>query len=318
MNQIPYKAILFDLDGVLVNMPVGHYEALNKSLALFGVRIEEEEHYKFFNGLPTAKKLDELERQGRIPPGLREFINEVKQGYTKDIIPKYCAPDYSKIILLRHLKERGYKLACCSNSIKETLHLMLKSAGLFDFFDLILGNDEVVQPKPHPEIYLTAFTRLEVKPEECIIVEDSPHGIASAKASGARVYEVKSVDDVNLSLFESLSMQSGGMKKYHLDQFTRGWMVGHFQPSIIESKEAEFMVRYYKKGDREPKHMHKEAHEITVVISGAFKMNTVLLGPGDIVHLIPGIAADFECLEDGANAVFKTPSVIGDKHLVLS
>ena len=78
---------------------------------------------------------------------------------------------------------------------------MLKSAHLFDFFDLIIGNDEIKNPKPHPEIYLTAFDRLGVKPSECIVVEDSKHGIASAKASGATVYEVKGVDDVNLSLF---------------------------------------------------------------------------------------------------------------------
>ncbi len=205
MTEKPrYKAVLFDLDGVLVNMPDGHYEALNQSLELFGTRINEEEHYNYFNGLPSKKKIEELERQGRLPIGLRDFINDVKQKHTKSIIPKYCVPDYSKIILMGHLKNQGYKLACCSNSIKETLHLMLKSAHLFDHFDLIIGNDEVSQPKPHPEIYLTAFSRLGVKPEECIIVEDSPHGIAAAKASGATVYEVRNIDDVNLSLFSKV------------------------------------------------------------------------------------------------------------------
>jgi len=199
-----YKAILFDLDGVLVNMPDGHYESLNRALALFGVQIEWEEHINQFNGLPTRKKLEELEKQGRLPAGLREFINEVKQKHTKDVISKHCTPDYSKLILLQHLKNKGYKLGCCSNSIKETLHLMLKSAHLFDFFDIIIGNDEIKNPKPHPEIYLTAFDRLKVKPYEVIIVEDSPHGIASAKSSGAKVYEVRNVHDVSLSLFQDV------------------------------------------------------------------------------------------------------------------
>lgn len=198
------KAILFDLDGVLVNMPDGHYEALNKALSLFGARISEDEHLNYFNGLPSKKKIDELERQGRLPAGLRDFINDTKQIYTKEIIPKYCTPDYSKIILLGHLKNSGYKLACCSNSMKETLYLMLKSANLYDHFDLILGNDEIVNPKPHPEIYLTAFDRLGITPAEAIIVEDSPHGINSARASGATVYVVRGVEDVNLSLFEEL------------------------------------------------------------------------------------------------------------------
>lgn len=197
-----YKAILFDLDGVLVDMPKGHYEALNKALALFGAQIEEEEHLNCFNGLPTRKKLEKLEQEGRLPNGLKEFLNEIKQKYTKELIPKYCPPDYSKIIMLRHLKEKGYKLGCCSNSIKETLHLMLKSAQLFDFFDIIIGNDEIINPKPHPEIYQTTFKRLEIKPEECVIVEDAPHGIAAAKASGAKVIEVRNIEDVNLTLFE--------------------------------------------------------------------------------------------------------------------
>ena len=113
-------------------------------------------------------------------------------------------PDYSKIIMLKHLKKQGFKLACCSNSIKETLQLMLKSAQIFEYFDLIIGNDEVKDHKPHPEMYLTTFARLGVKPEECIIVEDAPPGIASAKASGGIVYEVRGVNDVHLGLFRDV------------------------------------------------------------------------------------------------------------------
>ncbi len=198
------KAILFDLDGVLVNMPEGHYEALNKALSLFGAKIDRKEHYSYFNGLPSRKKIERLEEQGRLPYGLRETINSIKQNYTKKIIPKYCVPDYSKIIMLKQLKNKGFKLACCSNSVKETLHLMLKSAQLFDYLDLIIGNDEVENSKPHPEIYLKSFEKLGIKPHEGIIVEDAPHGIAAAKASGGNVYEVRGVQDVHLLLFKDI------------------------------------------------------------------------------------------------------------------
>lgn len=203
-NENNYKAIIFDLDGVLVDMPEGHYESLNRALGLFGAQINRDEHVAYFNGLPSRKKIERLEEQGRLPGGLMEFINTVKQKYTKEIIPKYCPPDYSKIIMLKQLKMRGYKLACCSNSVKETLHLMLQSAQLFDYFDLILGNDEISKSKPDPEIYLTAFDRLGVKSTEAIIIEDAPHGIAAARASGAEVIEVRGVQDVSLSLFSKL------------------------------------------------------------------------------------------------------------------
>lgn len=203
-QKIPYKAILFDLDGVLVNTPNAHFEALNKALSLFGARIGKDEHYARFNGLPTRKKIEELERQGRLPQGLKETINAIKQKYTRDIIPAYCPPDYAKIILLTHLKNNGFLLGCCSNSIKETIHLVLKSAQLLDFFDIVIGNDEVKNPKPHPEIYHVTFRKLGVRPDECIIVEDTPYGIQAGKASGATVYEVRNSEDVNLNLFEKL------------------------------------------------------------------------------------------------------------------
>lgn len=103
------------------------------------------------------------------------------------------------------------------------------------------------------------------------------------------------------------------MQRYNLSQFTRGWLVGDFTPSIIRTKDFEFMVRSYTKGDIEAKHVHPIADEISVVVCGMFKMNDTILRAGDVVHLSPGDPADFECLEDGSIAVIKTPSVIGDK-----
>jgi quercetin dioxygenase-like cupin family protein len=106
------------------------------------------------------------------------------------------------------------------------------------------------------------------------------------------------------------------VKKHRLKDFARGWIIGDFDPSIIRTKDFEFMVRHYQAGDTEQKHIHKIADEITVIVSGIFKMNGEILEAGDIIHLTPGEPADFECLEDGANAVIKTPSVMGDKYLV--
>jgi mannose-6-phosphate isomerase-like protein (cupin superfamily) len=106
------------------------------------------------------------------------------------------------------------------------------------------------------------------------------------------------------------------MNQYKLENFTKGWIIGDFEPNIIRTKDFEFMVRYYKAGDKEQKHVHKIADEITVIISGVFLMNNKKYVKGDIIHLSPGDATDFQCLEDGATAVLKTPSVIGDKYIL--
>ena len=83
---------------------------------------------------------------------------------------------------------------------------MLASAQIDHFFDEIIGNDEGWLPKPSPEIYLGAFARLSISPDEAVIVEDAPHGIEAAKASGAQVIAVRGYEDVNLSLFYNLNL----------------------------------------------------------------------------------------------------------------
>lgn len=106
------------------------------------------------------------------------------------------------------------------------------------------------------------------------------------------------------------------MHKFNLKDFTNGWIVGNFNPSIIKTEGFEFLVRHYKKGDVDEKHMHKIAHEITVIVSGIFMLNTELIHKNDVVHLLPGESSRFECIEDGSIAVIKTPSVVGDKYLL--
>ena len=104
------------------------------------------------------------------------------------------------------------------------------------------------------------------------------------------------------------------MKRYRLENFTRGWIIGNFEPNIFRTKDFEVMVRYYKEGDIEEQHVHKIADEVTVIVSGRFKMNGEILTAGDIIHLEPGDSTDFECVEDGATTVVKRPSVMGDKY----
>lgn len=106
------------------------------------------------------------------------------------------------------------------------------------------------------------------------------------------------------------------MKLYKLNEFTKGWIVGDFDPSIIRTKEAEISIREYKKGDRDEIHIHKLADEITVIVSGKFKYNGKVLKKNDIALIVRHEQADFECLEDGVNVVIKVPSVVGDKHVI--
>lgn len=200
------KAVIFDLDGVLVDATEWHYEALNKALNLFGIEIGKEEHLKVYNGLPTNEKLKILSERGELPFGIHEIIKIMKKKYTDEIVALNCTPSYEKLIMLACLKKKGLKLACCSNAQKYSVENMLKRSMLDQYFDEIVGNDEGYRSKPEPDIYLETFRRLQIEPNEAVIVEDAPHGIAAARSSGAKVIEVRGYQEVNLLLFERNSI----------------------------------------------------------------------------------------------------------------
>ncbi|MBL8030456.1 MAG: hypothetical protein JNN11_04380 [Candidatus Doudnabacteria bacterium] len=106
------------------------------------------------------------------------------------------------------------------------------------------------------------------------------------------------------------------MDIHKLSGFTKGWFVGDFVPTIVPTKDFEVSIKRYMKGDKEAKHVHKVAWEITAVVSGKYIMAGKEIGADDIVYLAPDEPADFECLEEGVTVVVKAPSAKGDKYLV--
>lgn len=197
------KAILFDMDGVLIDAKDWHYEALNKAIGLFGIEISRYDHLHTFDGLPTRVKLKMLSEQYYLPEQLHGFVNQMKQKYTAQMIHEKCHPMFHHEYALSKLHNDGYKIAVCSNSIRSTIELMMEKSMLIDYLDLIVSNEDVKKAKPDPEMYQTAISKFGLKPEECIVVEDNPNGIAAGKASGASVLEVATVYDVN---YESIKM----------------------------------------------------------------------------------------------------------------
>lgn len=198
------KAILFDMDWVLIDAREWHYEAFNKALWLFGFTITRQEHENYYDWLPTHVKLERLSEEKWLPRSLHKFINQMKQQYTVDAIYNNSTVDFSKQVMLKKLKEKWIKIACCSNSIKNSIEMMLNKAMILDYFDLILSNEDVKESKPSPQIYQLAMEKLWVLPEETIVVEDSPHGIEAGTKSWAKVIIVNNATDVHSSIFKEI------------------------------------------------------------------------------------------------------------------
>lgn len=191
------RGVLFDLDGVLVDATEWHYEALNRALRLFGFDISRYEHLSSYNGLPTRRKLEMLSVEKGLPVPMHGLLNRLKQVYTRDEILTKCRPVFEKEYMLHRLQREGYRLACCSNSVRETLELMIRQSGLDPCFEFLMSNEDVSAPKPDPEVYVKAMARLGLSPEETVIVEDAPHGIEAARRSGAHVCAVTGFSDVD-------------------------------------------------------------------------------------------------------------------------
>ena len=196
------KLIIFDLDGVLVEAKEIHFKTLNQALWEIGQSnkyvISEAEHLSTYDGLKTNQKLDMLTKSKGLPKDVHEHVWNRKQHLTIEAISG-LQPDLDKIELFKELRDRGYKLACASNSIRRSVLVMLAKIGIIEYMDLIISNEDVKNSKPHPEMYWKAMSMMGCLPEETLIVEDSPHGLLAASRSRANVLRVDNPKDLVLS-----------------------------------------------------------------------------------------------------------------------
>jgi HAD superfamily hydrolase (TIGR01509 family) len=191
------KAILFDMDGVLIDGRDLHYDALNAALAPFGMPISRDAHLATFDGLSTRQKLLTLSETMGLPVGLHGIIHNLKQRHTQTKINLHCRPVFHHRYMLARLRREGYRLALCSNSVRASVDSMIRCAGIVEFFEFTLSNEDVDNAKPAPDIYLEAARRMNLAPAECLAVEDNANGIASAKSAGVEILVVADPDDTH-------------------------------------------------------------------------------------------------------------------------
>lgn len=106
------------------------------------------------------------------------------------------------------------------------------------------------------------------------------------------------------------------MKKLSLKDFTNGWVVGAFSPTIVDTNAIEVAIKRYKAGDSEQAHYHAVATEITVIASGEVQMSGQTFVTDDIVVISPGESTDFVCIKDTVTTVIKFPCVKNDKFVI--
>ena len=193
------KLIIFDLDGVLIRTKMIHFNALNRALEKFeNHKISIKEHLETYDGLPTDEKLKILFNKGKIKKKNINSIKKYKQHFTKKELDKI---KYNKNInrLFKKLKNTKFKIAIATNAVRDTLNIILKKFKIQKYVDFSISNNEILNPKPHPEIYISCLHKFKIKPKECLILEDSHYGRMAAYESGSNLMPIKKTSEVNYS-----------------------------------------------------------------------------------------------------------------------
>jgi beta-phosphoglucomutase-like phosphatase (HAD superfamily)/dTDP-glucose pyrophosphorylase len=191
------KLIIFDLDGVLIESRELHYHSLNDALRSIDPKyvINRDEHLSIYDGLNTTRKLKLLSETKGLPTEFHDMVWQRKQLATFDLIKKFTVDD-KLVDIFSRLKSAGYLIAVASNSIRETVKLSLLKIGVMEYVDCYVSNQDVVHPKPYPEMYWKCMSTLKALPRDTLIIEDSHIGRQGALDSGAVLLAVEDSHDV--------------------------------------------------------------------------------------------------------------------------
>lgn len=195
------KAVIFDMDGVLIDSQPLHFKAEKETVAHFGGSITEEE-LKQYLGWRGEDFWNDLIRKYSLPTTLEE-IREYNRPVIERHLREAAKPDKGLQGILSGLREGGMKLSVASSSRKSYIGIVLGGLGIGGYFDAVVCGDDVKKGKPEPEIFMLAAERMEVGARDCAVVEDAPSGIRAANSAGMLSIALRGGINAGLDLSEA-------------------------------------------------------------------------------------------------------------------
>ncbi len=251
------RAIIFDMDGVLVDSEPVHFKANQIVMQKhFGIELNYDEDKKFIGSTVEHIWKSYKERYNIEGYEWNELM-DMGEKELENIIEKdgYPIIDGAKefVFSLKNISEKGYKLAIASSSPMKKILRNIKTIGIEDCFDVLVSGMEVGKPKPNPDIFLEAANKLGVEPNECIVIEDSCNGTRAAKAAGMAClgFINKNSGDQDLSvadyLFESFrNIDEGFIRMVHNHCFKEPFEVIKTKRLIIREMSTSDVDRLYE------------------------------------------------------------------------
>jgi beta-phosphoglucomutase len=194
-----FDAVIFDMDGVLIDSEPLHHEVVNQVLSVDGIPHMGRAEYEQFLGTTTDEFFDTLIVRYKLRRSKAEYTAHYDDALLLALAQPREASAGVKPLLAR-LRALGLRLALASSSRRIWIDATLRSVGLSDAFDALVSGDDVELGKPDPAIYVLAAQRVGVEPARCLAIEDSPSGVQSARAAGMAVLGVRTSYTAHLHL----------------------------------------------------------------------------------------------------------------------
>jgi beta-phosphoglucomutase family hydrolase len=192
------RAVIFDMDGVIVESESAHVEAEKQILSKYGITISADELHEYAG--TTAKKMfTELIKKYKLKVEVERILLEKEQILFK-FLEEDAQPTKGIMELLVRLKQRNMKLCIGSSSPMKQIEYILKKLNIACLFDFAVGSDNILHSKPDPEVFLKAAAGLGLEPQECLVVEDAKLGVEAAKRAGMKCIGYKNPNSGNQDL----------------------------------------------------------------------------------------------------------------------
>ena len=188
MPNQPIEAVIFDMDGVLADSEPLYHLSLNQVLQAHGHSLTDEDN-RIILGTTVEFTWQTLKDRFRLDGDLQDWIGVYDEVLLKNL-RENIEPSPGLYSLLDTLDDRGLPFGLASSSQGNWVDVILTILKVKGRFKVVMSGDMVTDGKPHPEIYLTAASKLGVDPSRCLVFEDSPHGIQAGKAAGMTVVAV--------------------------------------------------------------------------------------------------------------------------------
>jgi HAD superfamily hydrolase (TIGR01509 family) len=195
------KAVIFDMDGVLIDSQPLHFKAERETAAHFGCSITEEE-LKQYLGWRGEDFWNDLIRKYSLPATLEE-IREYNRPVIERHLREAAKPDKELQGMLSGLRQNELKLSVASSARKRPIGIILGGLGIEEYFDAVVCGDDVARGKPEPDIFMLAAERMGVGARDCAVVEDAPSGIKAANSAGMLSIALRGGINAELDLSEA-------------------------------------------------------------------------------------------------------------------